>query len=161
MKQGYFGALIAAGLLTISACSETADSDLDNDGSDLFDVTVKVQDADGTLRDTFYPSETLRMVLNIENVSDSAYSITFEDEQKFDFEVTNSDDEVVWTWSDGQTFDSTATFLALEPEESYGARHNWNLLLKDSSMLPAGKYTLTGEFLHVDEVASATFTLFE
>jgi len=161
MKNRFLLTVLAGCIFTLSGCSDTIDSDLDDDGSDIFDVTIKAQDQDGTLRDTFYPSETMRMALNIENVSGEAYSITFEDEQKFDFVITNSDDEVIWTWSDGETFDSEETYISLEADESYGARYNWNLLLEDSSMLPAGTYTLTGEVLNVDEIGSTTFTLSE
>lgn len=161
MKSRFLTATLFTCAVALSGCSDLTESSLDDDGSDIFDVTVKTLDEDGTQRDTFYPSETMRMELNIKNVTDAPYSITFEDEQKFEFEITDSDDKVVWTWSDGETFNSEESYIALEAGESYGARYNWNLLLEDSSMLPAGTYTLSGEILNVDEIATATFTMAE
>ena len=150
--------LIPVCFVVLSAC---VDETAEDNSSDDFDVTVKIQDTEGVTRDSFFPSETMQMSINIENVANENFTILFEDEQKFEFKVTDTNDKVVWTWSDNRTFDTQATSITLEPDESYGARYNWNLLLSDSTVLPAGKYTLSANVLRVNETATAAFTMLE
>ncbi len=145
-------------LSSLTACSDLLDTD-DDDGDSNFDVTLQLQDGDGTQRSSFYPSETLRMKLNVENVSSSNYTLYFDDSQTAEFEVIDSEGDTAWLWSEGQTFSTVESSIDLASGEEYGLRYDWNQLLSDSSMLPAGEYTVNAWFIAVDEVASTTFTM--
>ncbi len=151
--------LVAASVFLIAACTEVDTSESDNNS--LFDVTLTLQDDIGSQRSSFYPSETLRMRLNIENTSNSNYTLNFDDSQVADFEVLDSEGEVIWTWSEGQTFNTTASSFDLASGDDYGLRYDWNLLLEDSSVLPPGDYTAQAWFISIGEAATSNFSMLE
>ena len=85
----------------------------------------------------------LRAELIVENTTDFGVSLMFPSGQRFDFEIRNPEDTVVYRWSDGRLFTQAGSAIDLSPGKQV---FSVEIPLSDKTgqPLPAGAYTIGG-----------------
>lgn len=85
----------------------------------------------------------LRAELIVENTTDFEWSLTFPSGQRFDFEIRNPQDMVVYRWSDGRFFTQAVGTIDLSPGKQV---FSVEIPLSDETGQPlaAGSYTIGG-----------------
>ncbi|NMO17061.1 hypothetical protein HPC49_11395 [Pyxidicoccus fallax] len=87
------------------------------------------------------------LTLTVTNTGTFPVTVLFNSAQTHDFSVGNSSGTVVWTWSNGKTFDPTPWEQVLAPGESWQFKGTWSLNNNNGVRVPAGTYTVKGSFL--------------
>ena len=91
-----------------------------------------------TYRDTYERDQPIRLVLVLENGGSEPVTLEFTTSQRYDFEIQNAADEVVWRWSDEMGFAQMLGSETVEP----GGRLRY---AEEFSMaLDAGTYRVIG-----------------
>jgi hypothetical protein len=88
-----------------------------------------------------------QMTLTITNVASYPVTVSFANEQQFDFSARNAKGEVVWTWSYGKTFAEVPSEVVLGPGEYLEFVQSWSFSANNGGLLPDGWYTVSGSFL--------------
>lgn len=91
--------------------------------------------------------EQATLTLTVTNTASYALPVQFNSAQLYDFSAKNSAGAVVWTWSNGKTFEPTPQEVLLGPGESLQFQANWTLVSNSGTAVPSGTYTVSGTFL--------------
>ncbi len=87
---------------------------------------------------TYAEGQPIQLVLVLENTGPEAVTLQFMNAQRYDFEIRDAADEVVWRWSDGMGF---AQMLGSEVLQPGDVRRYEEVF---SGRLPIGTYTVVG-----------------
>jgi hypothetical protein len=68
--------------------------------------------------DTYGPGQPIQLLLEIENRGADPVTLQFYTAQRYDFEIRDSDGEVVWRWSDTMGFPQVLGTEVLQPGAS-------------------------------------------
>lgn len=85
--------------------------------------------------------------LTLTNVATYPVTISFQNGQQYEFTAKNSSGQVVWTWSNGKTFDPAASQIVLDPGASLQFNESWSFKNNSGSSVADGNYTVGGTFL--------------
>ena len=138
MNKLLASALIGAALLGLAACEV-------DENTDQILVSLSVRDNFGQEVSSFSSGETVTLVLRVENDSDRAASIDFDDGQIFDFEISNSSGAQVWLWSDGMAFTTAAQSTQFAAGEVRNFSVDWEQVDNDGNDVPLGSYSVQAE----------------
>ena len=86
----------------------------------------------------------VRLVLELKNLTNETLSFSFSSGKQYDFEVHDSNNQLVWKWSQGQSFIQTFTSITLGPKEQIKFTPVWDQKDNEGSQVPLGTYQVTG-----------------
>lgn len=130
--------LLATALLGLAACEV-------DENTDQILVSLSVRDNFGQEVSSFSSGETVTLVLRVENDSDRAATLDFDDGQIFDFEISNSSNTQVWLWSDGMAFTTAAQSTQFAAGEVRNFSVDWEQVDNDGNDVPLGSYSAQAE----------------
>ena len=138
MNKLLASALIGAALLGLAACEV-------DENTDQILVSLSVRDNFGQEVSSFSSGETVTLVLRVENDSDRAATLDFDDGQIFDFEISNSSNTQVWLWSDGMAFTTATQSTQFAAGEVRNFPVDWEQVDNDGNDVPLGSYSAQAE----------------
>ncbi len=147
--------MLFAGVLLLSAC-------VSDKGADTDYYTVKVKSIDVFNQEvmSFAQGEQIVMQLEVENISDEPRTLHFPSTQQYDFVIRDrGTKEVVWRWSDQQSFDAVVSYYTVEPHQTRTTVYKWNQVMPDFSLIPRGLYILEGQALGIGIVPQQNLTI--
>lgn len=102
-------------------------------------------------------STTMPVVIRLTvcNDSNSNITLTFSTSQRYDFEVKNSSDQVVWRWSADKLFQQAEGSETFSPGCRLLGEESWNATQDDGRPAPPGSYDVTGVVTYRDPIRSA------
>lgn len=102
-------------------------------------------------------SSTMPVVMRLKacNDTDSNITLKFSTSQRYDFEVKDSSDQVIWRWSDGRLFQQAEGSETFPPGCKLLAEESWNATQQGGRPAPPGSYNVTGIITFRDPIRSA------
>lgn len=114
-------------------------------GVGTFTSTLVLRNVSGVETRSFVFGEPIRFDFEIVNRTNAQQRVQFPDAQTHEFLVANqAATQVIWMWSDGQTFAQVATELVFEPYASKSFTVIWPGTLADGTNLRVGNYQARG-----------------
>ena len=109
-----------------------------------FEVSLSVRDKFGQEASVFSTDETITLQLRVENTGDRAATLNFASGQAYDFTITNSANNEVWTWSEDKSFTQAtgSTSFAAGEVRLYSA--DWDQEDDNDVAVPTGSYRAQG-----------------
>jgi Intracellular proteinase inhibitor len=128
---------------TSKSCRIIQDNVDNRDGQ--FVTALTVQDAGGQITDVFERGEQIQLVMTVRNELDTSAIVQFPSTRQSDFVVVRAGTaEVVWQWSETQTFSQTLTELRFEPGETKTFTQIWNQVGRNGLQVRTGTYEARG-----------------
>ncbi len=102
-------------------------------------------------------SSTMPVVMRLQACNDtgSDITLTFSTSQRYDFEVRNSSDQVVWRWSDDRLFQQAEGSETFPPGCKLLGEESWNATQQGGRPASPGSYNVTGIITYKDPIRSA------
>jgi hypothetical protein len=102
-------------------------------------------------------SSSMPVVMRLKACNDTNSNITlkFSTSQRYDFEVKNSSDQVVWRWSADKRFQQAEGSETFSPGCRLLGEESWNTTQNDGRPAPPGSYDVTGIVTYRDPIRSA------
>jgi hypothetical protein len=133
---------------TSSSCSLNNSSSGD-DPSFVTDLTL--QDRDGNNTTVFVRDEPITMILTVRNRLNTPATIQFTDGRQEDFVVVRENSSsIVWQWSQGQTFSTTASELSFAAGETQTFTRIWDQQDNNGNSVRAGTYEARGALVYTN-----------
>jgi hypothetical protein len=106
-----------------------------------------LQVAFSTDKTSYVRSQPAQLTLTVTNIASYPVTIHFQTTQRYDFSARNSSGQVVWTWSNGQSFPPTPGEVVLAPGASLRYTQPWSYVNNSGMPVLDGTYTVSGTFL--------------
>lgn len=106
-----------------------------------------------TDRTEYATGDSIVIVLQVTNTTDSAVVFEFTSGQRFDFVVLDDRGDPVWRWSADRVFIQMLGAERLEPSESLAYEESFR------GSLPTGSYTVVGMLVATNEPLEASTTI--
>jgi len=112
--------IMSAALVLFAAC------DNKNSGSTEPPVTKTIESlldiidaANGKPLQEVSTGRPVRLVLELKNLTDKTLTLDFSTGKQYDFEVHDSNNQLIWTWSRGKAFIQASTKIILVFSQNY------------------------------------------
>jgi hypothetical protein len=116
-----------------------------SNGSLSFVTQLRLQNPGGEITNSFQRGERVEMVLTVRNRLDRTVQVDFTTGRTSDFVVVRENtSEVIWKWSDGQTFPQTATTLSFTAGETKTFNVSWTQVNTSGTQVRVGSYEARG-----------------
>ena len=88
--------------------------------------------------------ENIEMTITITNQSEWVSALSFNDSQRFDFVVTDGQEQEIWRWSSGLAFSQVTGEEKILPSASLTYTETWNQGDSRGKQVNSGEYALSG-----------------
>lgn len=138
---------------TANVTSDTATS------QNVLESKLFITDAFEQVENVFSSGEDIIMNLTLENVSTQDALLVFNSGQTFDFVLKNTQDSIIWQWSNDKFFTQAIEEVDLTSNEILFRQVMWNQKIDTNNdgvidatdeLLPVGEYVLEGHFTYAN-----------
>ena len=144
MKLVKFGILLAAAIL-FTACDNSNDGNTEPPVQKRIETLLHIVDIkNGKPLQEVTLGTPVRLILELKNLTNETVSFNFSSGKQYDFEVHDSNNQLVWKWSQGQSFIQSLTTITLGPKEQIKFTPTWDQKDNGGSQVPMGTYQVTG-----------------
>ena len=144
MKSVKLGILFAATFLFV-ACDNSNDGNSEPPVQKRVETLLDIIDSmNGKPLQEVTQGTPVRLVLELKNLSNETLSFSFSSGKQYDFEVHDSNNQLVWKWSQGQSFIQSRTAITLGPKEQIKFTPIWDQKDNEGNQVPLGTYQVTG-----------------
>jgi len=144
MKLVKLSILFAAAILFV-ACDNKNDGNTESPVQKRVETILDIIDSkNGKPLQEVTLGTPVRLVLELKNHTHETLSFNFSSGKQYDFEVHDSNNQLVWKWSQGQSFIQSRTAITLGPKEQIKFTPIWDQKDNGGSQVPLGIYRVTG-----------------
>jgi hypothetical protein len=144
MKSVKLSILFAAAILLV-ACDNKNDGNTEPPVQKRVETILDIIDSkNGKPLQEVTLGKPVRLVLELKNLTNEMLSFNFSSGKQYDFEVHDSNNQLVWNWSYGRSFIQSFTTITLSPKEQIKFTPIWDLKDNGGSQVPLGTYQVTG-----------------
>lgn len=144
MKSVKLSILFAAAILLV-ACDNKNDGNTEPPVQKRVETILDIIDSkNGKPLQEVTLGKPVLLVLELKNLTNEMLSFNFSSGKQYDFEVHDSNNQLVWNWSYGRSFIQSFTTITLSPKEQIKFTPIWDLKDNGGSQVPLGTYQVTG-----------------
>jgi hypothetical protein len=105
-----------------------------------FITTLSLIDEDDEVVDVVQQGDPVILSFSFQNISGANQTFLFSDAQQYDLEVYDSQDTLVWNWSNGLLFTQALSTLSFEVDETKAFEEVWDQTSNEGDQVPVGIY---------------------
>ncbi len=137
--------IMSAVLVLFAACDNKNGGSTEPPVTKTIETLLDILDAaNGKPLQEVTPGRPVRLVLELKNLTDKPLTLNFSTGKQYDFEVHDSNNQLIWAWSRGKVFIQAATKIILGPKEQIKFTPDWDQRDNEGRQVVAGTYQVTG-----------------
>lgn len=144
--------LISTGMFY--SCGNTEDLE-----DDSFETRLTISGNDGNASSVFSRGETLQFEICIENLGDEVRSLQFNTGERYDVEVYNSENVLIWNLNYGKNFHSALESITFDPYEIKTVNESWDLNDNDGTPIDVGKFSAYIVWKTADQLSGGPYAI--
>lgn len=123
--------------LMLYSCGDTRDPDTNG-----FKAGLEATDATGNTSSVFIKGQPVQLEIYIENLGDEIRSLQFNTGERYDIEVYNSGNTLIWNLNFGKVFHSAIESIPFNPYEIRAKKESWDQKNNDGNPVDAGTFSV-------------------
>ena len=157
--KNYLSLFFSLLLLAVAGCGGSSGGSDDPEPTLNLTTSIRLLDNFDQPADTFTQDETIQIELTVINNGPDEAVLSFNSGQQVEFEVTDSNDAIMWRLSESGGWTQELTEIRLQPGATNVALFEWDQSIGNSLSLETGSYTMRGWYLNYANTSEVTFDI--